>query len=244
MGVIDVIDVIVKRSSLQRNMIQKDSGRYITPRAPEVRGTRGRWRRYNDHPDVMLFDQVYRLLCSYFHATPSKGSNITSGELLPSLMQTRDSLTLAFVPKNKWLEKLHVIVEKDDNEDTTGTVQDHDDHYYHYYDHDYNVVQSSEEIVAYIVGYITRTKRELVDLKRINRKQPRTLSTSSEEETAEVLANIETSLKTGILLRSKTNLRPKLHIFDEQNAEVKGNLNPKSTSLYAFQMIFLEKLVA
>lgn len=112
----------------------------------------------NDHPDVMLFGQVYRLLCSYSLATPPKGSNVTSDKLLQSMMQTKDSLALASVPKNKWFEKLHVIVEKgiannrlddnatldqqinrdhiplknimdmtDDDEDTTGTVQDHKD---------------------------------------------------------------------------------------------------------------------
>lgn len=37
---------------------------------------------------------------------------------------------------------------------------------------------------------------------------------------------------------------PKLHIFDEQNAGVKENLNPESTPLDAFQMIFSEELVA
>ncbi|XP_033347678.1 piggyBac transposable element-derived protein 4-like [Bombus vosnesenskii] len=37
---------------------------------------------------------------------------------------------------------------------------------------------------------------------------------------------------------------PKLHIFDEQNAGVKGNLNPESTPLDVFQMIFSEELVA
>lgn len=35
---------------------------------------------------------------------------------------------------------------------------------------------------------------------RINRKRPRTLSTSSEEKSSEVPANIETSYQTGILL--------------------------------------------
>lgn len=79
---------------------------------------------------------------------------------------------------------------------------------------------------------------------RINRKRPRILSTSSEEKSSEVPANIETSYQTGILLWSKTNLMPKLHIFDEQNAGVKGNLNPESTPLDAFQMIFSEELVA
>lgn len=66
----------------------------------------------NDHLDVMLFGQVYRLLCSYSLATPPKGSNVTPGELLQSLMQTKDSLALASAPKNEWLKKLYAIVEE------------------------------------------------------------------------------------------------------------------------------------
>lgn len=84
---------------------------------------------------------------------------------------------------------------------------------------------------------------ESIDQRRINRKRPRTLSTSSEEESSEIPANIETSHQTGILW-SKTNLMPKLHIFEEQTAGIKGNLNPESTPLDAFQMIFSEELVA
>ncbi|CAK9801740.1 hypothetical protein ANTPLA_LOCUS2929 [Anthophora plagiata] len=85
---------------------------------------------------------------------------------------------------------------------------------------------------------------ESIDQRRINKKRPRRLSTSSEEESSEVAANIETSHQTGILLCSKTNLMPKLHIFNEQNAGVKGNVNLESTPLDAFQMIFSEELVA
>ncbi|KAL6419035.1 hypothetical protein ACFW04_014103 [Cataglyphis niger] len=85
---------------------------------------------------------------------------------------------------------------------------------------------------------------ELINQRRINRKRPRKLSTSSEEETSEVPADIEIAHQTGKLLWSKTNLEPKLHIFDEQNAGVKGNLNPESTPLDAFQMTFSEELVA
>lgn len=85
---------------------------------------------------------------------------------------------------------------------------------------------------------------ELINQRRINRKRPRKLSTSSEEETSEVPADIEIAHQTGKLLWSKTNLEPKLHIFDEQNAGVKGDLNPESTPLDAFQMTFSEELVA
>ncbi|KAL6418516.1 hypothetical protein ACFW04_012036 [Cataglyphis niger] len=64
---------------------------------------------------------------------------------------------------------------------------------------------------------------ELINQRRINRKRPRKLSTSSEEETSEVPADIEIAHQTGKLLWSKTNLEPKLHIFDEQNAGQTNN---------------------
>ncbi|XP_074095300.1 uncharacterized protein LOC141524981 isoform X1 [Cotesia typhae] len=51
--------------------------------------------RCNDHPDTILFGQVFRLLCSYSLVTPPKGSNVTAGELLQSLMQSKDSLATA-----------------------------------------------------------------------------------------------------------------------------------------------------
>ncbi|XP_074096851.1 uncharacterized protein LOC141526029 [Cotesia typhae] len=201
----------------------------------------------NDHPDVMLFGQVYRLLCSYSLATPPKGSNVTAGELLQSLMQTKDSLALASTPKNEWLKKLDDIVEEgicdiseersdngtgedenvsknhleddsmftgqvyvdrrpfeslvdttdDDDEDQTDQIHEvhsrkpfeslvddsddednninnnnnndnKDEYEYHpdqeytvafqdpHHDHDYDVVKSSDEIVAYIAGYMVR----------------------------------------------------------------------------------------
>ncbi|XP_057341611.1 uncharacterized protein LOC130678434 isoform X1 [Microplitis mediator] len=198
----------------------------------------------NDHPDVMLFGQVYRLLCSYSLATPPKGSNVTAGELLQSLMQTKDSLALASTSKNEWLKKLDDIVEggicdisekrsdngtgedenvfknhleddsmltgqvyvdrrpfeslvdttdndedqsdqihevhsrkpfeslvddSDDEDNNINNNNDNKDEYeYHpdqeytaafqdpHHDHDYDVVKSSDEIVAYIAGYMVR----------------------------------------------------------------------------------------
>ncbi|XP_057324072.1 uncharacterized protein LOC130666811 isoform X1 [Microplitis mediator] len=65
----------------------------------------------NDHPDPILFGQVLRLLCSYSLATPPKGSNVTAGELLESLIQTKESLAAAVAPKKDWLQKIDEIIE-------------------------------------------------------------------------------------------------------------------------------------
>ncbi|XP_053595398.1 integrator complex subunit 1 homolog [Microplitis demolitor] len=65
----------------------------------------------NDHPDPILFGQVFRLLCSYSLATPPRGSNVTGGELLKSLMHTKESLTASSQNKKIWLDKIDSIVE-------------------------------------------------------------------------------------------------------------------------------------
>lgn len=107
---------------------------------------------------------------------------------------------------------------------------------------DYDSSDSMNDV--YQFDPLSSDSKESIDQRRINRKRPRRLSTSSEEESSEVAENIVTSHQTGILLWSEKNLTPILHIFDEQNSKVKGSLNPESTPLDAFQMIFSEELVS
>ncbi|XP_074100912.1 uncharacterized protein LOC141534095 [Cotesia typhae] len=65
----------------------------------------------NEHPDPIIFGQVFRLLCSYSLVTPPKGSNVTAVELLQSLMETKESLMLIQDKKSKWLQKLDSIID-------------------------------------------------------------------------------------------------------------------------------------
>ncbi|KAK0169713.1 hypothetical protein PV328_010357 [Microctonus aethiopoides] len=231
----------------------------------------------NDHPCIMLFSQVYRLLCSYSLAIPPKGSNVTAGELLQSLMQTKDSLALVSAPKNEWLKKLDAIVEEgiadktasnqndngigqdenlstnvfddntmsdqkintghtpfenlldttDEDEDTIGEVReaysckpfesivddsnsddcencdntknkekfkDCSDEQYNssfqdpHHEHDYDVVKSSDEIVAYIAGYMVRkTSRYTKCFTCINTLQSTNKAASSRDKFIESL---------------------------------------------------------
>ncbi|CAD6223766.1 GSCOCG00011762001-RA-CDS [Cotesia congregata] len=71
----------------------------------------------NEHPDPIIFGQVFRLLCSYSLVTPPKGSNVTLVELLQSLMETRESLRLSKDKKVKWLEKIDSIIDSGFTED-------------------------------------------------------------------------------------------------------------------------------
>ncbi|KAI4476197.1 hypothetical protein M0804_013783 [Polistes exclamans] len=59
-----------------------------------------------------------------------------------------------------------------------------------------------------------------------------------------LLTHIYAWRKLSVLTKDTYSFSSKLHIFDKQNAGVKGNLSSKSIPLYAFQMIFSEKLVA
>ncbi|XP_074110938.1 uncharacterized protein LOC141535065 isoform X2 [Cotesia typhae] len=80
--------------------------------------------RCNDHPDTILFGQVFRLLCSYSLVTPPKGSNVTAGELLQSLMQTKESLTAANALKKNWLADIDSIIENGIANNKSSSLED------------------------------------------------------------------------------------------------------------------------
>ncbi|XP_044590482.1 uncharacterized protein LOC123269047 [Cotesia glomerata] len=82
--------------------------------------------RCNDHPDTILFGQVFRLLCSYSLVTPPKGSNVTAGELLQSLMQSKESLAAATALKKNWLDDIDAIVENGIVNNNNSSNQDMD----------------------------------------------------------------------------------------------------------------------
>lgn len=46
--------------------------------------------RNRDHPDPLLFSQIFRLLSCYSLLKPPKGSNVEGGELLSSLVSSDD----------------------------------------------------------------------------------------------------------------------------------------------------------
>lgn len=123
----------------------------------------------NDHPDPTLFAQVFRLLASYSLVKPPKGGNVCGTELLQTLMQTRESIAIAGYSKEQWLKRIDNIIENgcienlhDDDCPSTVIANDHD---YdssqsisndHMTTHDYDVVSTSDEVQAYIAGYVAR----------------------------------------------------------------------------------------
>lgn len=127
----------------------------------------------NDHPDPVLFAQIFWLMCSYSLVKPPKGSNVFSSELLKTLMATKESLSAARDPKKELFSKLDAVIEGKqfkelDNSTAMVTEQDHQ-----YFEtrsnssradlasHDYDVVSTSEKVMAYIAGYIARKSQRM-----------------------------------------------------------------------------------
>lgn len=44
----------------------------------------------NDHPDSVLYIQMFRLISTYSLVKPPKGSNVSGGEMLETLMKLED----------------------------------------------------------------------------------------------------------------------------------------------------------
>lgn len=107
----------------------------------------------NDHPDPKLFGQVFRLASCFSLVRPPKGCNVSGPELLSTLMQTKDSLSIAQKPRNEWLAKLDDLVDGNCEGDPNNNFQNP------LLDHDYKIVRTSQEVEAYIAGYVVRKMR-------------------------------------------------------------------------------------
>ncbi|CAI6351679.1 unnamed protein product [Macrosiphum euphorbiae] len=44
----------------------------------------------NDHPDAILFIQMFRLLSTYLLVNPPKGANVSSGDMINTLLNIKD----------------------------------------------------------------------------------------------------------------------------------------------------------
>ncbi|KAF0689414.1 Uncharacterized protein FWK35_00035112, partial [Aphis craccivora] len=104
----------------------------------------------NDHPDSVLFVQIFKLICTYSLVKPPKGSNITGGELLSSLFSIKDLNTQE--DKRKLFHQAidNIIDQGSDYPDIT-------DIFSYYYDHDYaGITVTNDPVLAYIGGYVAR----------------------------------------------------------------------------------------
>lgn len=101
----------------------------------------------NDHPDPLLFAQVYRLMSFYSLVKPPKGSNVEKEDMYNALLtyhQTND----ANEARKQWNTALDEIVNKISNEDGTRVISQED--------HDYDIKMTSDWALGYFTGFVTK----------------------------------------------------------------------------------------
>jgi len=122
----------------------------------------------NDHPDPVMFVQVFRLLCTYSLVKPPKNSNVCGAELLEMLMQSKELMEANTSCKDELMKKLDALLETQHEADGNSRfVTDQDNSQSetnfdrHLSSHDYDVAATSEEVQAYIAGYVARKTTRL-----------------------------------------------------------------------------------
>jgi len=99
----------------------------------------------DEHPDPILFIQVYRLLSFYSLVKPPEGSNVEGVEIFEMLLN-RHGMTDAEAEENKneWEEVLDTIIARGPNSAEIHRAGD---------EHDYNVHEINE--VVQVMNYFT-----------------------------------------------------------------------------------------
>lgn len=106
----------------------------------------------NSHPDPLKFSQMYRLLSVYSLVQPPRGSNITGGEVLETLLDKKDINEIdENTPMKTFMSKLDGIVEKGVNIDELQHFRTSADK-----DHNYVMTQTGDFAIAYVSGYVVR----------------------------------------------------------------------------------------
>lgn len=104
----------------------------------------------NDHPDSVLFVQIFKLICTYSLVKPPKGSNVTGGELLSSLFSIKD-LDMQDDKCKQFHQAIDNII--DHGSDCPDIVN----LFSTYYDHNYaGITVTNDPVLAYIGGYVAR----------------------------------------------------------------------------------------
>ena len=113
-----------------------------------------------DHPDALMFIQIFRLLCAYSLVKPPRGGNVTGGELLEPLMKisentTQESKQYCFNKIDELMER-SVFTEDSFEEEQENSFSDNDfeNSGENFNEHNYDVVKTSKEVVAFMAGYV------------------------------------------------------------------------------------------
>ncbi|KAK3931680.1 Transposable element P transposase [Frankliniella fusca] len=113
----------------------------------------------NTHPEPRVFAQLFRLLSIYSLVKPMRGSNITGGEMVTTLLTLEDLKNKTRQERQKALmEKLDQIVLNGQNLDDIPELIDTVDH-----DHSYILGESIDEFaLSYVSGFVARHSRKYV----------------------------------------------------------------------------------
>lgn len=100
-----------------------------------------------DHPDSLLFIQVYRLLSFYSLVKPPKGSNVEGMGVFEILFDSAHIDKESDENKLQWNKILDDIIQRGNNQPKLNDDIDKKNH-------NYNFGHSCEYVVAYMAGFI------------------------------------------------------------------------------------------
>ncbi|KAK3933106.1 Transposable element P transposase [Frankliniella fusca] len=112
----------------------------------------------NTHPEPRVFIQLFRLLSIYSLVKPCRGSNITGGEMITTLLSLDDLKTKTRVERQQALQdKLDEIILNGQNLESVSDVIEQIEH-----DHDYiGEGESVDEFaLSYVAGFVARHSKK------------------------------------------------------------------------------------
>ncbi|KAE8744170.1 hypothetical protein FOCC_FOCC009178 [Frankliniella occidentalis] len=106
----------------------------------------------NTHPEPRVFAQLFRLLSIYSLVKPVKGSNITGGEMLGTLINLQDLKSKSAEERKKEFDRaLDSIVDKGQDLDQIRAIATMFEDEHNYYEESIN-----EYALVYVAGYVSR----------------------------------------------------------------------------------------
>lgn len=103
----------------------------------------------NDHPDSILFIQMYKLVSTYSLIKPPKGCNVEGSEILQTLVSLKD------IKDNnnrheQWEGIIDTIIDRGNGTDYLQESAQI------LFEHDYSLFEASEYALTYVTGYVSR----------------------------------------------------------------------------------------
>lgn len=100
----------------------------------------------NDHPDSILFIQMFRFLSTYSLIKPPKNTNVTGGEMIETLINVQD-LSNVNVTKDTLKGELDSIIDKGQFEELPEVIA-------LMHDHDYRSTSTSSQVLSYLLSWL------------------------------------------------------------------------------------------